>query len=243
MKHVKLFEDFSSSNYGGNKNSSNLVITVYDKMDADKLVAKANEFGFPILSSPNVAATYLRSGNIWSIENGSDLYFYQPSVDAERPITTPSNKRISLADFCSEVGCTENEILSRTEGSAGEIKSGFILLSGSDNGFNISHVGNENELRELTSKLKSISYVDVYPPLKDNGEKLAYTYDGDDFRQYKSPKDVDYEFFINEDGEIIEDAGNGEGYLWEIPEIGFTLVGQPGGFFSKVSNSQFANKL
>jgi hypothetical protein len=126
---------------------------------------------------------------------------------------------------------------------SGEMESGFILLSGSDNGFNISHVGNENELRELTSKLKSISYVDVYPPIKDNGEKLAYTYDGDDFRQCKSPKDVDYEFFINEDGEIIEDAGNGEGYLWEIPEIGFTLVGQPGGFFSKVSNSQFANKL
>jgi hypothetical protein len=25
MKHVKLFEDFGSSNYGGNKNSSNLV--------------------------------------------------------------------------------------------------------------------------------------------------------------------------------------------------------------------------
>ena len=120
---------------------------------------------------------------------------------------------------------------------------GFILLSGSNNGFNISHVGNESELRGLTSKLKSISYVDLYPPLKDNGEKLAYTYDGDDFRQCKSPKDVDYEFFINEDGEIIEDAGNGEGYLWEIPEIGFTLVGQPGGFFSKVSNSQFANKL
>ena len=129
------------------------------------------------------------------------------------------------------------------QSTSGEMKSGFILLSGSDNGFNISHVGNESELRGLTSKLKSISYVDVYPPLKDNGEKLAYTYDGDDFRQCKSPKDVDYEFFINEDGEIIEDAGNGEGYLWEIPEIGFTLVGQPGGFFSKVSNSQFANKL
>lgn len=129
------------------------------------------------------------------------------------------------------------------QSGSGEMKSGFILLSGSDNGFNISHVDNESELRELTSKLKSISYVDLYPPLKDNGEKLAYTYDGDDFRQCKSPKDVDYEFFINEDGEIIEDAGNGEGYLWEIPEIGFTLVGQPGGFFSKVSNSQFANKL
>jgi hypothetical protein len=27
MKHVKLFEDFGSSNYGGNKNSSNLVLT------------------------------------------------------------------------------------------------------------------------------------------------------------------------------------------------------------------------
>ena len=150
MKHVKLFEDFGSSNYDGNKDSSNLVINV---------------------------------------------------------------------------------------------STSFIVLSGSDNGFNISHIGNENELRELTSKLKSISYVDVYPPVKDNGEKLAYTYDGADFRQCKSPKDVDYEFFINEDGEIIEDGANGEGYLWEIPEIGFTLVGQPGGFFSKVPNSQLANKL
>ncbi len=131
----------------------------------------------------------------------------------------------------------------RTEGGSGEMKSGFILLSGSDNGFNISHVGNENELRELTSKLKAISYIEVYPPLKDNGEKLAYTYDGDDFRQCKSPRDVDYEFFINEDGDIIEDGVNGEGYLWEIPEIGFTLVGQPGGYFNKVQNSQLTDKL
>jgi hypothetical protein len=115
MKHVKLFEDFGSSNYGGNKNSSNLVITSYGKMDADKLAAKANQFGFPILKSASVAANYLRNGKIWSIENGSDLYFYQPSVDARTPITTPSNKRISLADFCMEVGCTENEILSMLE--------------------------------------------------------------------------------------------------------------------------------
>jgi hypothetical protein len=116
MKHVKLFEDFAFSK------NPNLKISMYGKLDADKLVAKANDFNFPILSSPNVAATYLRSGNIWAIENGSDLYFYQPSVDAERPITTPSNKRISLADFCMEVGCDENDILSRTEGSAGATK-------------------------------------------------------------------------------------------------------------------------
>jgi hypothetical protein len=115
MKHVKLFEDFGSSNYGGNKNSSNLVITSYGKMDADKLAAKANQFGFPILKSASVADNYLRNGKIWSIENGSDLYFYQPSVDARTPITTPSNKRISLADFCMKVGCTENEILSMLE--------------------------------------------------------------------------------------------------------------------------------
>ena len=148
MKHVKLFEDFSSSNYGGNKNSSNLAITVYDKMDADKLADKANEFGFPILGSANVAANYLRAGKIWSIENGSDLYFYQPSVDAEKPITTPSNKRISLADFCSEVGCTENEILSRTEGSAGAAKYlvGYFATGGMG-----SHPGitTANELEKL----------------------------------------------------------------------------------------------
>jgi hypothetical protein len=107
MKHVKLFEDFAFSK------NPNLKVSMYGKLDADKLVAKANDFNFPILSSPNVAATYLRSGNIWAIENGSDLYFYQPSVDAERPITTPSNKRISLADFCMEVGCDENDILAK----------------------------------------------------------------------------------------------------------------------------------
>jgi hypothetical protein len=123
MKHIKLFEYFfapESGYYRSEGDSSNLVITSYDKMNADKLAAKAKEFGFPILSNPNVAANYLRSGNIWAIENnGTDLYFYQPSVDAERPITTPSNKRISLADFCMEVGCDENEILSRTEAGNG----------------------------------------------------------------------------------------------------------------------------
>jgi hypothetical protein len=115
MKHIELFEDFGSDSYGSNAGSSNLIITRYGKMDADKLSAKAKEFGFPIISNPNVAATYLRSGDIWAIENRSDLYFYQPSMDAERPITTPSNRRISLSDFCREVGCTENEILSKTE--------------------------------------------------------------------------------------------------------------------------------
>jgi hypothetical protein len=122
MKHIKLFEYFfapESGYYRSEGDSSNLVITSYDKMNADKLAAKAKEFGFPILSNPNVAANYLKYGNIWAIENGSDLYFYQPSVDAERPITTPSNKRISLADFCMEVGCDENEILSRTEAGNG----------------------------------------------------------------------------------------------------------------------------
>ena len=111
LKHVKLFEAFT---YEG---SSNLVITAYDNMDADKLSAKAIEFRFPILGSAKVAANYLRAGKIWSIENGSDLYFYQPSVDAVNPITTQSNKRISLSDLCREIGCTENDILSRTEGT------------------------------------------------------------------------------------------------------------------------------
>jgi len=111
LKHVKLFEAFS--------NSSNLVITGYNKMDSDKLAAKANEFGFPILGNNKVAANYLRAGKIWSIENGSDLYFYQPSLDAENQITTSSNKKISLDDLCREIGCTENDIISKTENFSG----------------------------------------------------------------------------------------------------------------------------
>jgi hypothetical protein len=142
MKHVKLFEDFAFSK------NPDLKISMYDKMNADKLAAKAKEFGFPILSNPNVAANYLKYGNIWAIENGSDLYFYQPSVDAERPITTPSNKRISLADFCTEVGCTENEILSRTEGGSGATKYliGYFATGGHGSHPGIATV---NELEKL----------------------------------------------------------------------------------------------
>jgi hypothetical protein len=118
-------------------------------MDADKLAAKANQFGFPILKSASVAANYLRNGKIWSIENGSDLYFYQPSVDARTPITTPSNKRISLADFCMEVGCTENEILSRTEG--GSVGATKYLIGYFATGGHGSHPGiaTADELEKL----------------------------------------------------------------------------------------------
>lgn len=142
MKHVKLFEHFSG------RDSHPLIITSYSKNDGTKLADKAREFGFPILGSANVAANYLRAGKIWAIENRSDLYFYQPSVDAGKPITTPSNKRISLADFCSEVGCTENEILSRTEGSAGATKYliGYFATGGMGSHPGIATV---NELEKL----------------------------------------------------------------------------------------------
>jgi hypothetical protein len=275
MKHVKLFEDFTSYENSNLKASESFIVLtgnegnafyaishIKNKEDINLLRMRfsGNEDVFDAI--PYTGKNYVGSGysTLTPYETADDgirrgnYYEFYSDNQGDQNVEPGEGEGILwgvppvgftiYADKGYATTITNDEYLKQYgQQRSGEMKSGFIVLSGSDNGFNISHVGNENELRELTSKLKSISYVDVYPPIKDNGEKLAYAYDGDDFRQCKSPKDVDYEFFINEDGEIIEDAGNGEGYLWEIPEIGFTLVGQPGGFFSKVSNSQFANKL
>ena len=116
MKHINLFEDFDftmGSESTGDSDHSDLIISSYGMDDAEKLISKANEFGFTALNSSNVAKNYLRNGKIWAIESGSDLYFYQPSVDPLNPITTPTNKRITLAEFCNEIGCDEDEILSK----------------------------------------------------------------------------------------------------------------------------------
>ena len=110
MKHVKLFEDFGSFSNDG---ATDLIITNYGKNDATKLADKAREFGFPILRNPATAENYLKYGPIWAIENGSDIYFYQPDKDAAKPITSPSNLKMSLEDFCMEIGCDEAEFLSQ----------------------------------------------------------------------------------------------------------------------------------
>jgi hypothetical protein len=246
MKHVKLFEDFSSSNYGGNKNSSNLAITVYDKMDADKLADKANEFGFPILGSANVAANYLRAGKIWSIENGSDLYFYQPSVDAEKPITTPSNKRISLDDFCSEIGCTENEILSRTEGSAGDIIESFIVLTGNDGDafYAISHTKNKGDINLL--KMRFSGEEDVFDAIPYTGKNYVGSgYDNSGnikLKEYKTSeeglKDGYYEFYSDNQGDENVEPGEGEGILWGVPSEGFTIYADKG-YATTITNDKY----
>ena len=116
MKHINLFEDFDfpmGSESTGNSNHSGLIISSYDMDNVEELMAKANDFGFTALRSRSTASTYLRRGKIWAIECGPDLYFYQPSVDPLNPITTPANKRITLADFCNEIGCDETERLSK----------------------------------------------------------------------------------------------------------------------------------
>lgn len=248
MKHVKLFEDFGSSNYGGNKNSSNLVITSYGKMDADKLAAKANQFGFPILKSASVAANYLRNGKIWSIENGSDLYFYQPSVDARTPITTPSNKRISLADFCMEVGCTENEILSRTEGGSGSMES-FIVLTGNEGDafYAISHIENEKDVNLL--KMRFSGNDDVFDVIPYTGKNYVGS-DYDDsgnitLREYRTAKEGleygYYEFYSNNPGDQNDELGEGEGILWGVPSVGFTIYADKG-YATTITNDRYLTK-
>jgi hypothetical protein len=128
--------------------------------------------------------------------------------------------------------------------------SGFVALTAfGDSAWNISNLKDQNELIELTDAIQnSITGPGMGEPLIKtlpiSGSKYVATYDGEDFDQYDTPADVpSYEFMIDKNGDFIDDSNDGEGYVWEIPEVGTTLVGQPGGHFIQMTNQEFINMV